>query len=152
MSHGAAVVIRLLEDEDERLITLAQISDWSILILLILAEAFVLIRLQFKMDFSGKLTLFLHFIVAMLRVLQDYYAFKGVLSNVLGTFCQVLIWFSLYYFTFEMCLIRQALMAESPLQYKLNKSALNKLKYSTLAVLTAYGLCMSTIIGLQYGY
>ena len=101
-------------DDSDWLQATARVSDWVILALLSIVEIGVLVQLKFKMDFSGKLTLLLHFIVAVLRVFQDYEDYDGVASNVLGTFCQMLIWFSLYYFTFEMKLIQEALKFNSP--------------------------------------
>ena len=156
MSLSLNAVATILSQEidngdDDWLVTLALISDWTILTVIMLVEVFVLYKLRLKMDFSGKLTLFLHFIVALLRLFQDHYAFKGTLSNVTGTFCQMLIWFSLYYFTFEMNLIKAALTAESPLQFKVTKQRLFWLKNSILSVLWCYGLSMSTIVGIQYG-
>lgn len=93
------------DELDDWLLKTAKISDWVILLFLSSIVIGVLVKLKFKMDFTGKLTLLLHFIVAVLRVCQDYQSFDGIASNVLGTFCQMLIWLSLYYFTFEMKLI-----------------------------------------------
>ena len=47
------------------------ITDWAILLLLSVAELYVLLRLKFKIDFSGLLTLFIHFLVSLLRVMND---------------------------------------------------------------------------------
>ncbi len=48
-----------------------KITDISILCLLTIIEAFVFIRLKFKVDFSGIVTLLLHFVVSALRVINS---------------------------------------------------------------------------------
>ena len=100
------------------------------------------------MDFSGKLTLFLHLTVAILRVLEDYQSFNGVLSNVLGTFCQMLIWFSIYYFIFEMKIIKIALYSSNPEDYQVRLQLYTPLKWAILSFLIVYGLLMSTLVGI----
>jgi hypothetical protein len=62
----------------------------------------------------------------------------------------MLIWFSLYYFTFEMKLIQIALTFNSPIDYTLKKRRYFLVKYATLGFLIIYGCFMSTIVGLQY--
>jgi len=48
------------------------ISDWFILVSLTLLELFVFVKLKFKLDFSGKLTLLMHFAVSLIRVFINY--------------------------------------------------------------------------------
>ncbi len=52
------------------------VTDLVILSILSVAELYVLIRLKFKIDFSGLLTLFIHFLVSLLRVMNDYAGIK----------------------------------------------------------------------------
>ena len=52
------------------------VTDLVILSILSVVELYVLIRLKFKIDFSGLLTLFIHFLVSLLRVMNDYAGIK----------------------------------------------------------------------------
>lgn len=78
------------------------ISDWSIFVILTLVEGFVFLKLRFKLDISGLLTLILHYVVTVLRIINHYQPFNSpiqIFINLLGSY---LIWFSFYYFTIEM--------------------------------------------------
>ncbi len=77
-----------------------------ILTVLLIVEAWVLIKLRFKMDKSGLLTLLLHLIVSIIRVIRSSQNFGRESLLIVGGF---LVWVSLYYFTFEMLLIRTKL-------------------------------------------
>ena len=66
------VVYLVSTGENDWLQQTAKVSDWIILVFLTSIVVVVLAKLKFKMDFTGKLTLFLHFIVAVLRLYQDY--------------------------------------------------------------------------------
>ena len=46
-------------------------NDWIILLVLSGVELFVLIKLRFKIDFSGMLTLLIHFFVSLIRIIDD---------------------------------------------------------------------------------
>ena len=79
--------------------------------------SFVFVKLKFKMDFSGILTLLLHLIVAVQRLVNDFIFVteesKSLLNNNLQVLGNGLIWISLYYFTFEMMIIKSTLAASS---------------------------------------
>ncbi len=77
------------------------VTDWSIFSILTLAELYVLIKLRFKIDFSGLLTLFIHFSVSLLRVMNNI-GIKEPLQYVFLVVGSNLIWYSLYYFTSEL--------------------------------------------------
>ncbi len=88
--------------EDNPYAEYTQVSDWFIFATLTLAEIYVFIRLKFNLDFSGKLTLLLHFCVSGIRIFYSsqkimdlYQKFSIVLSN-------NLVYLSLYYFVFEL--------------------------------------------------
>jgi hypothetical protein len=49
------------------------VSDWFIFFSLTIAEAFVFLKLKFQLDFSGKLTLLLHFVVSVIRIFNNYF-------------------------------------------------------------------------------
>jgi hypothetical protein len=78
------------------------VTDWSIFSILTLIELFVLIRLRFKIDFSGLLTLLIHFSVSLLRVMNNNIGIKAAFQYVFLVVGSNLIWFSLYYFTSEL--------------------------------------------------
>ena len=85
------------------------ITDWLIFILLTLIESFVFFKLRFRLDTSGMLTLFLHFAVSLIRIINLFLKFNSpiqIFLNLLGTY---LIWFSFYYFTIEMQLTKSLL-------------------------------------------
>ena len=48
-----------------------KVSDITILTLITLIEGFVFIRLKFKVDFSGLVTLLFHLVVSALRVVNS---------------------------------------------------------------------------------
>ena len=77
-----------------------KVSDITILALMCVIEGFVFIRLKFKVDFSGKVTLLLHLVVSAIRVINTV-NFNAT-RHILQVINSVLIWISLYYFTFEM--------------------------------------------------
>ncbi len=90
--------------------------DIMILVSLIGLYAFVFIKLRFKIDFSGIVTLLLHLFVALQRVVNHFIDLKDWgkvyydLAQILG---ECFIWISLYYFTFELFLIKSTVEAES---------------------------------------
>ena len=51
-------------------------NDWIILSVLTLVELFVLIKLRFKIDFSGMLTLIVHLFVSLLRLINGNIGIK----------------------------------------------------------------------------
>ena len=73
-------------------------TDCLILAILISVELWVFIKLRFKVDSSGILTLLLHLLASLIRVLRSYYGALQFLIVVAG----MIIWISLHYFTFEM--------------------------------------------------
>jgi hypothetical protein len=100
-----------------------RITDITILCLLILIEGFVFVSLKFKVDFSGIVTLVLHFVVSALRVVNSV-RFSGY-RNIIQVLSSCLIWISLYYFTYEMYFICATLSSENPKKHeKLKKRIL----------------------------
>ena len=79
-----------------------QISDWFIFATLTLIEIFVFVKLKFNLDFSGKLTLILHFIVSGIRIFLSYFQIYDVWQKCTITVANTLVWMSLYYFVFEL--------------------------------------------------
>ncbi len=85
------------------------ILDWTVFAVLTLVEGFVFFKLRFRLDISGLLTLILHYVVSVLRIINHYQPFNSpfqIFINLLGSH---LIWFSIYYFTIEMKLTQSLL-------------------------------------------
>jgi hypothetical protein len=78
---------------------IAKYTDWSIFACLFLVELWVFLRLRFKVDNSGVLTLLLLLIVSIIRILRSSLDIQ--LQN-LFVVSGIIVWISLYYFTFEM--------------------------------------------------
>ena len=91
-----------MAEETSTLDLVQDVTDWSIFSILTLVELYVLIRLRFKIDFSGLLTLLIHFSVSLLRVMNNNIDIKGAFQYVFLVVGSNLIWFSLYYFTSEL--------------------------------------------------
>jgi hypothetical protein len=78
---------------------IALYNDFLLLAILVIVEGYVFYKLEFKIDKSGKVTLLLHLIVSIVRVIsttlmEDFRSLLSISTN--------LIWISLHYFTFEM--------------------------------------------------
>ena len=77
-------------------------TDLLIFATLLPIELLVYLKLKFKIDRSGLLTLLLHLLVSMIRIVRSQLdQFQGLIV-VTG----IMIWISLHYFTFEMQLIK----------------------------------------------
>ena len=121
------------------------ISDWAIFALLTLLEGFVFFRLRFKLDVSGLLTLILHYVVTVLRIINHYQPFNTpfqIFVNLLGSY---LIWFSLYYFTIEMRLT-QSLLTDQPKVYLVKKKRMMYLKWFSGAFIVVYCIIFAIIL------
>ncbi len=86
----------------------AKNTDFLIIVALFLVELWVLINLRFKVDTSGIITLLLHLIISITRIIRSYVAKLEGLMVVAG----ILLWISLHYFTFEMQLIQITLASD----------------------------------------
>ena len=82
--------------------------DWFIFASLLSVELWVFIRLRLKMDKSGILTLLIHLLITIIRIINVSVEKLEVLIVVMAS----LIWFSLHYFTFEMWLIKITLLSD----------------------------------------
>ena len=87
------------------------ISDWFIFATLTVIEAYVFVKLKFNLDFSGKLTLLLHFVVSAIRISYSYFPFNDIWQRCTVTVTNTLVWMSLYYFVFELQMIKITLTA-----------------------------------------
>ena len=48
------------------------VSDWIVFSVLAVVELFILIKMRFKIDISGTLTLFFHLFVSLIRLISTY--------------------------------------------------------------------------------
>jgi hypothetical protein len=86
--------------------TSTMITDSTILAILAIVEITLFIKLKFKIDFSGKFTLLLFLLASVIRFVADFLDIGSEAFLILITVCTTLIWLSLYYFVFEMLLIK----------------------------------------------
>ena len=98
--------------------TVKIVNDWIILTVLAAVELFILIKMRFKIDFSGTLTLFLHLFVSLMRVIGDYVKSDSAAQKVLFLNGAIMIWFSLYYFICELMHIKNSLESSDHLIYQ----------------------------------
>ena len=87
-------------------------SDIIIFVSMFSIFFFVLLKLKFKMDLSGILTLLWLLIAALYRLISHeiYYSpASRILDNVMQVASNALIWISLCYFTFELTIIKSTI-------------------------------------------
>ena len=129
--------------------------DITALCIIVIVEAALFMRLRFKVDFTGKLTLILHLVVAALRVYgnrleaEQKNQFGTSPFDMLSVFTQALIWLSLYYFTFEMAYIRLALDSQSPKIFETKSYRVTVMKVVVLSLMLSMGMIQVFIIYLQ---
>ena len=82
------------------------ILDCISVVVLTLVDGFVLWKLRFKLDFSGKFTLILHYLVVILRLFDHHLNFGREVELITNLIAVNLVSYSLYYFTIEMKLMQ----------------------------------------------
>lgn len=98
---------------------------------------FVFAKLKFKLDFSGILTLIFHWLVSGQRLANHYINGNDSIDTsdrVTQIIGNCFIWISLYYFTFELYLIKSTLEAESQAEIDLVKRKINIYKRITYSM------------------
>jgi hypothetical protein len=75
---------------------------------LLTVELLVFIKLRLKVDKSGILTLLIHLLITMIRIINVSFDDLEVLIVIMTA----LIWFSLHYFIFEMWFIKITLVSD----------------------------------------
>jgi len=79
---------------------------------------FVFIKLKFKIDITGFLSLFLYLAATVIRAVF-YFIDRDIKQlDIIQIVSQILLWYSLYYFEIEMLRIKQTIEAASPSEYK----------------------------------
>ena len=90
-----------------------------IVILVALVSSYLLVFkiIKFKIDITGFLSLLLYLAAMIIRAVIYFIELDiGVLYIIQGE-CQILLWYSLYYFELEMLRIKQTIEAASPSDY-----------------------------------
>jgi CRISPR/Cas system-associated protein Csx1 len=97
------------------------VSDWIMLSVLTVVELYIFIKMRFKIDISGTLTLIVHLFVSLIRLIGDYAESKIALQRVLFLNGANMIWLSLFYFTCELMHIKNSLESKDHLIYQKQK-------------------------------
>lgn len=84
----------------------SKIINPIILGIMISINCFIFYKLKFRIDFSGLVTLILYFIAQVFRVVSVYERYNSDDKYSFLLPCQILVWISLYYFTFEIADIK----------------------------------------------
>jgi hypothetical protein len=96
-----------------------KVNDWIMFSVLAAVELFIFIKMRFKIDFSGTITLLLHLFVSFMRLIGDYVDSKySAIQKIIFLNGANLIWFSLYYFICELMHIKNSLEAPDHLIYQ----------------------------------
>ena len=97
------------------------VSDWIMLSVLSVVELYIFIKMRFKIDISGTLTLIVHLFVSLIRLIGDYAESKIALQRVLFLNGANMIWLSLFYFTCELMHIKNSLESKDHMIYQKQK-------------------------------
>lgn len=119
------------------------IIDCAILAILTFVEIALFIKLKFKMDFSGKLTLLLLLLASAIRFLADFWNIGSEAFLTLITVCTTLIWLSLYYFVFEMLLIKHLILEVYVIKFNKKKHLVGLCKWITFVFNFTYVILVS---------
>lgn len=95
------------------------------------------------MDFSGKLTLLLLLAASVIRFLADFEDIGSETFLILITVCTTLIWLSLYYFVFEMLLIKYLIQETNVNQFNKKKHLVGLCKWITFVISITYVILIS---------
>jgi hypothetical protein len=119
------------------------VNDWIILSVLTAVELFVLIKMRFKIDFSGTLTLFVHLFVSLVRLIGDYAVSTNAAQKVLFLNGVNMIWLSLYYFICELMHIQNSLESADHLIYRKQSKLINIIKHAMFIIFLLYSASIS---------
>ncbi len=119
------------------------VTDSAILALLIIVELTLFIKVKFKIDFSGKLTLLLLLAASVIRFFADFQDIGSDTFLILITVCTTLIWLSLYYFVYEMLLIKYLIQETDLNQFNKKKHFVGLCKWVTIVFNITYVILIS---------
>ena len=107
------------------------ISDWFIFAALTLVQVFLFLKLKFNLDFSGKLTLLLHFCVSGIRISYSYSDLYSDWSTCTVAISNTLVQISLFYFVFELYMIKITLVSNLPQEMRTSNKKIKILRCIT---------------------
>ena len=124
-----------------------------ILVALISTYLFLFIRLKFKVDITGVLSLLLFLIATIIRVI-DYFSQKlneeEEIFDIIQLECQILVWYSLYFFVIEMLKVKHKIESHC-LSEARSKAKKDRICHKFLIVgLLAYMGLEAYILVIQY--
>ena len=122
-----------------------------ILVALISMYLFLFIRLKFKVDITGVLSLLLFLIATIIRVI-DYFFEKLIeeIFDIIQLECQILVWYSLYFFVIEMLKVKHKIESHC-LSEARSKAKKDRICHKFLIVgLLAYMGLEAYILVIQY--
>lgn len=91
------------------------------------------------------LTLFIHYFVSVTRLINDNIEVKTGSQIVLFLIGSNMIWFSLYYFTCELLLIKNSLSQDDHLSFQRQKRFIQITKYTTFIIILLFSASNSVI-------
>ena len=94
--------------------TIRKVQIIVILLALVSSYLFVFIKLKFKMDITGALSLLLYLVAMVIRAVDFFFDPNSGVIDIIQLESQILEWYSLYYFALEMLRIRHLIEAASP--------------------------------------
>lgn len=119
------------------------VVDSAILLVMTVVELTLFIKLKFKIDFSGTLTLLLLLIAQCIRFIADFWDIGTESFLVLTSVCTTLIWLALYYFVFEMLLINYLIQETDAARFNEKKHRIWLLKWITFVLFLTYVIMVS---------
>ena len=97
--------------------TIRKVQIIVILVALVSSYLFVFIKLKFKIDITGSLSLLLYLVAMLIRAVDYFFNPNSGVIDLIQLESQILVWYSLYYFALEMLRIKHMIEAASPAEY-----------------------------------
>ena len=91
-----------------------QLIQYSLFAVLLLIEGYVFIALKGRIDPSGIVTLLSYLLASFLRILPNIFEINITFDVMVDFTTQVLVWFVIYYFTFEILKIEATFKGTHP--------------------------------------
>lgn len=91
-----------------------QLIQYSLFAVLLLIEGYVFIALKGRIDPSGIVTLLSYLLASFLRIIPSIFEINITFDVMVDFTTQVLVWFVIYYFTFEILKIEATFKGTHP--------------------------------------
>ena len=98
--------------------SIEQLIQYSVFAALLLIEGYVFIALKGRIDPSGIVTLLSYLLASFLRILPSIFEMNITFDVMVDFTTQVLVWFVIYYFTFEILKIEATFKWTHPREAK----------------------------------